>query len=101
MQLKGFRTELFNLTKRTRSTVKPRTPVKTVADDSKRENYYVNPTSSKIRQVEEWKPLKSKGAARTQAIIEGTVLVNAVIDPGSHCTIISKKMADILNMGAF
>ncbi|KAI9470115.1 MAG: hypothetical protein EXX96DRAFT_654492, partial [Benjaminiella poitrasii] len=95
LPLKGLRTEIIRSTRQRRKTSQPNLNSKDSHEN--REAQLVTP-SEKIRQVPKGQQNYSNGAARVEAIVNGTIAVNAIIDPGSHTTFISQKLAEDLNL---
>lgn len=96
LPLKGLRTELIKMTKQRRNS--PRVTKPSVKKVEKKDALYVSPRQSKIRELPIDYVDDASGAARTEALVNGSAVVNAIIDPGSYSTFISKKLARELNL---
>lgn len=87
MLIPGVKTQIFRKTKR---KFKKSQETKVI------DIYHVEP-SSKVRRLPSSRETGT-GAPRVEAIVEGEMIVDAILDAGSHCSIISKRLVDELNL---
>ncbi|OBZ80331.1 hypothetical protein A0J61_11620, partial [Choanephora cucurbitarum] len=92
MPLPGFQTELFKLTKKQKKVNK-----ETGITIEKPVEVFQVQSNSQVRRVNTV-AMQDLGAPRVEAVINGEILVDAIMDSGSHCSIMSKRLAHELGL---